>query len=176
MKIEKIGQNSQYEADITSLANEVFPPNELIAPFRVSELFEAGFEIFVAKGDDFLGFAAVKIYKNLAYLAFLAISPKAQNKGIGTAILRHLAKVYQNHTIVAEIENPNENLSQNEQILRQNRLKFYSRAGFSPSGNFISYLGVSYMVIYLGQGYDKMAFREMFDKFGQRANFTFNFI
>jgi len=95
---------------IAKLAHEAFPPCELIAPFCVDELSEAEFEHLVAVDDgQFLGFATVRRWQNLVYLAFLAVNLNIRNSGVGAQILNALTNKFADAIVVAEIENPYEN-------------------------------------------------------------------
>jgi hypothetical protein len=198
MKIVEIcdENRAKFMPCIAKLAHEAFPPCELIAPFCVDELSEAEFEHLVAVDDgQFLGFATVRRWQNLVYLAFLAVNLNIRNSGVGAQILNALTNKFADAIVVAEIENPYENCCDDEKELRKRRLKFYERNGFCESGHFISYCGVCYEIIYFdgacGTKNDKFDylynwkcdlanidaigrdFKMMFDEFSKGRKFEF---
>ena len=69
--------NSDIFTDILRLNLEVFPSNELLAPINLEKQIYSNDENFqiLAFFDDgkFIGYAAIYLYKELCYLAFLAI-------------------------------------------------------------------------------------------------------
>ena len=153
MQALKVNKNSPLLAKIDALCNEAFPPEELIAPMKLLEFSEnddkAEFELLAfLENEDFVGFAALYAY----------------------ALLREHCK---DRVIVAEIEDPAAPCENREE--RERRAAFYARAGFKTSGNHISYVGVTYSVLFCGEGYEAATFKAMFDHFSARGHFDFKF-
>ena len=178
MQALKVNKNSPLLAKIDALCNEAFPPEELIAPMKLLEFSQnddkAEFELLAfLENEDFVGFVALYAYENLAYLAFFAIRADLRGKGYGSKALALLREHRKDRVIVAEIEDPAAPCENREE--RERRAAFYARAGFKTSGNHISYVGVTYSVLFCGEGYEAATFKAMFDHFSKRGHFSFKF-
>ena len=93
---EYITENSRYWEDVNRLAKEAFPPEEDLAPQALVKMAETDHIDFLALSgqDACIDFMAVKIYKDLAYLFFLAIEPACRSKGYGSRAVETLKAKY----------------------------------------------------------------------------------
>lgn len=184
---------------IDNLASLVFPPHELIAPTKLIQ-YRKDFEILgfykyddfdikscadsiesiksieskIPENAEFIGFIALVPFLEIIYLAFFAISPKHQNKGYGSAILKALKEIYPKNQIALEAESAYENAPNLAQRLR--RANFYERIGFTNSGHKSEYYGEIYDIYFSPKdtsqsGFD--SFCKMFLEFSKGGKFTY---
>ncbi|MEE3776565.1 GNAT family N-acetyltransferase [Campylobacter sp. CX2-4080-23] len=167
-----INRNSDDFKEILKLNLEVFPQNELLAPINLEDPVTASDEnlkIFAFyDGGKFIGYAALYLYKELCYLAFLAIWPQFQGCSYGSKILDILNSNF--NQIVLEIEYLDPKADDIDQRIR--RSKFYQKAKFQDSAHTISYLGMKYS-IYSNCEFDFKRFIEMFELFKSKNYFEF---
>ncbi len=65
-------------------------------------------------------------------ISFFAVFNRSRGKGVGTLFLEKLKEIYSDSKgIIVEIEKAEETLQEEEIRVRERRLEFYSRAGFS---------------------------------------------
>lgn len=96
--------------------------------------------ILVAKDNDIvLGFVVLFKYHNMVMVDYLAVNNKCRSRGTGSAVMRKVCELYQDHCIVLLIEDVEEDACNFEQ--RVARKLFYVRNGFVSSNLFID--GVS---------------------------------
>ncbi len=145
LELRTIEADSTFRNKVDALAKEAFPPEEYLAPETLIDmtkrdenfLFSALFE-----GDRFVGFTAIKLYKDLYYLFFLAIEPPLRSHGYGGAALETIKARYPDKVGTVDFEMPDEQAPNREQRLR--RRGFYLRNGFRETGVFLRYFGVEY--------------------------------
>ncbi|MEE3704488.1 GNAT family N-acetyltransferase [Campylobacter sp. CX2-8023-23] len=169
-----INRNSDDFKEILKLNLEVFPQNELLAPINLEDPVMASDEnlkIFAFyDGGKFIGYAALYLYKELCYLAFLAIWPQFQGCSYGSKILDILNSNF--NQIVLEIEYLDPKADDIDQRIR--RSKFYQKSGFCDSTHTISYLGMKYS-IYTSSKVEFERFIQMFEFFKSKNYFEFNY-
>ncbi len=161
LKTECITENYRFWKEVNFLAKEAFPPEEYIAPTKLVEMAkEEDFDFFDLTDDGlFVGFAVVKIYKNLAYLFFLAIEHFQRSRGYGSCALETVREKYPNKKQVVDFEMLDEKADNSEQ--RTKRRDFYLRNGYKEIGLFLSYFGVDYEVFCMNEDFDVEEFKEM---------------
>lgn len=161
LNVKNVTQESPFWRQINILAKEAFPPREYLAPAEIVKMAQSDNFDFLAltDNDTFVGFTVVKIYKNLAYLFFLAIDEKMRNKGYGGKTIKTLKAVYPDKTHVVDFEMPDPSAPNNEQ--REKRRAFYLRNGYKETGLFLSYLGVDYEVFCMENSLDFDTFKDM---------------
>ena len=161
LKTEHITKDSCFWNEVNVLAKEAFPPEEYLAPAKLAEMSEAdGFDFLALKdGEAFVGFMAVMIYENLAYLFFLAIDPSCRSKGYGSRAVETLKAEYPEKKQVVDFEMPDETADNSRQ--REKRRIFYLRNGYKETGFFLSYLGVDYEVFCMDDDFEPEVFKEM---------------
>ena len=143
------------------LAKEAFPIEEYLAPSTLIEMSEKkGFDFLsLYDKDTFVGFIAVRTFKHMAYLLFLAIDDRYRSCGYGGQAIKTLSELYPNYQQVVDIEMVDESASNNEQRIK--RRSFYLRNGYKPTGHFLSYLDVDYEVFCMDGDFDFDTFKEM---------------
>ena len=171
-----LNEKSELLERIEALSKEVFPPDELVAPLKISQYFCKNEEnstkmLAFFDNENFVGFSGIFEYENLIYLGFLAIEPRLQNKGYGSKILKELKETFADKILVLEIEKIDENAENNAERIK--RAKFYEKAGFFDSLHSISYLGITYEIYSNALNFKPDAFRKMFNDFSQKSNFSF---
>ena len=146
------------------LAMEAFPPEEYIAPQELIEMAQSGCFDFWAlyDGECFIGFMVVMTHRTMAYLFFLAIDASLRSHGYGGMALSKLQQTYPSHQHVVDMELLDyeaDNIQQ--RIARRN---FYIRNGYKPTGQYLSYFGVSYEVLCRGNQFDSTLFEELLSR------------
>lgn len=124
---------------VVNLNNSAFPEDERmdIELFvKRSKTHQVEFYA-VYKDGVFVGFFNLMIYKSIAYVMFLAVEENMRNLGLGTEILKLIAKKYSEYQIVLDLEVQDEN-AQNS-IQRQKRKAFYLRNKFVETGYILEY-------------------------------------
>ena len=158
---EYITENSRYWEGVNRLAKEAFPPEEYLAPQALVKMAETDHIDFLALSgqDACIGFMAVKIYKDLAYLFFLAIDSNCRSKGYGSRAIETLKAEYPGKKQVVDFEMLDDTAANFEQ--REKRRKFYLRNGYRETGLFLSYLGVDYEVFCMDEEFEPEVFKAM---------------
>lgn len=146
---------------LDKLALEAFPPNEYLAPKKIIELSNKGELDFLAlyDGATFIGFLVVKVYKQMAYLFFLAIDPLLRSLGYGSKAIKIFKEKYKNYECVLDLEKIDKNSLNFEQ--RKRRKAFYCRNGFKETNQFIRYNNEDYEVLSLSDKFDLNLFKKM---------------
>lgn len=161
LHVEPITKQSRFWEKVNVLAKEAFPPEEYLAPSELVKMAESDRFDFLAllDGESFVGFMAVLLYEELAYLFFLAIDEGCRDRGYGSRAIETLRAEYPGKTHTVDFEMPDEAAPNPAQ--RQRRRGFYLRNGYGETGLFLSYLGVDYEVFCMGDGFDAERFRAM---------------
>lgn len=161
LNTEYITEQSRFWNKVNALAKEAFPPEEYLVPKEIVNMAQNGNYDFLALLDknEFVGFMVVKIYKDMTYLFFLAIDKNSREKGYGSRAIETLKAKYQNKTHTVDFEMTDEKASNYEQ--RVKRKNFYLRNVYTETGLFLSYLGVDYEVLCIGNDFIIDDFKEM---------------
>lgn len=146
---------------VNILAKEAFPPEEYLPPEQLVEMARAeNFDFWaLLDGTQFVGFAVVQTYQELAYLFFLAIDPACRSRGYGGRAIETVKALYPGKRQVVDLEMVDETAPNNPQRIR--RRAFYLRNGYRETGLFLSYLGVDYEVLCMEETFDRRMFQEM---------------
>lgn len=152
MELKKILPGSSDAALMDEVNLESFPPEELMSTSLQTELCEKGLlDVWaVHDGDGFVGFTTVYPDDELAYVFFLAVASSQRSHGYGARILELLRAHYAGKQLVLDIEPVDPAASDSD--LRLRRKKFYLRNGYSESGYMLSYCGLSFEILYDGDG------------------------
>lgn len=150
---------------INVLAKEAFPPKEYLAPAKLIAMAKDGELDFLALYDQtlFVGFMAVKAYKNMAYLFFLAIDPVRRSSGYGGRAIETLKALYPSMQQVVDLEMLDSAADNSAQ--RESRHSFYLRNGYRETGHFISYSGIDFEILCMTPTFDLDVFKEMMRTF-----------
>lgn len=161
LNIEHITQESRFWDQVNTLAKEAFPPEEYLAPSELVKMAHSDNFDFLAllDGEKFVGFMVVQTCADMAYLFFLAIDAESRGKGYGSRAIETLTAEYPDKTHVVDFEMLNDAAPNKEQ--REKRRSFYLRNGYQETGLFLSYLGVDYEVLCMGDHFNIDTFKSM---------------
>ena len=110
---------------VYDIMQQSFPSDEYRPYEEQKSLFENDeYNIYVQKEDDgnIIAFIAVWDFNSFVYIEHFAVDPSHRNGGVGSSILRDIAKKY-GHNLCLEVELPNSDVS-------VRRIGFYKRCGF----------------------------------------------
>ncbi|MDY3113080.1 MAG: GNAT family N-acetyltransferase [Helicobacter sp.] len=173
LECKRIFKDSCDLKKILKLSAESFLVCECIAPINLSAIpfSDKNLEIlgFYEKGE-FVGFAMVYIFKNLTYLAFLAVCEETRGRGVGGKILEILKEKFK-ESLVLEIEALDSGAENNNERIK--RAEFYKKCGFFDSLEKISYLGVTYSIYTNIERFNIAEFVELFEYFKTQNHFEF---
>ena len=159
-------QNKTGVSDITNLYLTAFPENERPPVkyfFEAVNRFEDNQLISFYDKNQFVGFAYVVVYKDMVYIAFLAVSENLRGKGYGTAILNELKEMYHGYVILLCFEEVNEKYPDFDNRLR--RKLFYERNGFKDNEMLTQEGTVVYQSAYIGHHQvDQNDYKILFDR------------
>ena len=129
MTIE-FANKTNYKA-IKQLYLDAFPNHERMPFFMLKNAVKKRkAEILIAKeSGKVVAFAYLVLYRDMVYLFYFSVLSELRNKGIGSILIKYLIEHYQNKRIFLAVEQPNENVADNEQ--RVKRKAFYLKNGFS---------------------------------------------
>jgi len=156
-----INKNFKDLNKVKELNIEAFPPEEYLDTDIIIDMSrEYGFD-FPAFYDDekFVGFAAVKLHKDMAYLFLFAIEKESRGQGYGSRVIQKIKEMYPNYVQVVDFEMADKNAKNFEQ--RVKRKQFYLKNGYSETGHFLSYLGVDYEIMSMDKNFNFNIFKEL---------------
>ena len=129
---------------------KAFPAAELKPLWSILSMMAAGEydALGLFRGEELLGYALLRRGASFVLLDYLAACQGKEGRGTGSAILTELKERYA-HTagILAEAEAVEEGVSQEENELRQRRLSFYARNGFTDLGYEADIFTVRYAIL-----------------------------
>ena len=99
----------ELNSKIEDLNIKVFPSTETTSDLHILENYYKGASVdFIAIEDDgkFMGYAYMINFFQGSFIYYLAIEPEYQNKGYGTALLKHLREIQGNRPIALTIFTP----------------------------------------------------------------------
>ena len=99
----------ELNSKIEDLNIKVFPSTETTSDLHILENYYKGASVdFIAIEDDgkFMGYAYMINFFQGSFIYYLAIEPEYQNKGYGTALLKHLREIQGNRPIPLTIFTP----------------------------------------------------------------------
>lgn len=161
LKIEHIIDKSKFWNEINMLAKEAFPVEEYLSPDELLKMSKESNLDFLLLTDNnqFVGFIVMQIYKNMAYLFFLAINSNCRSKGYGSYAIKALKNAYPGKQQVVDLEKIDKTASNYKQRLK--RKEFYLKNGYKETGLFLSYLGVDYEVLCMDNNFDEENFKNL---------------
>ena len=135
---------------------EAIPENERNS---LDDMIATGAEVLgIYEENEPVGFMAIRKYRLIVYLAYLAVRADLRSRGTGSRALRELIRQYPDSQIVAEYEVPEE--PDNPDAIRTRRKHFYLRNGFRETGWFAYYDETEFEIACAGQLYDPEAFQD----------------
>lgn len=161
LNTEPITASSPFWSRVEALAKEAFPPEEYLAPKELVQMAEDAQFDFLALTEEgrFVGFMAVQVHRSLSYLFFLAIASELRASGYGSGAIEALKERYPDKTQVVDFEMLDQGASNYGQ--RVKRKRFYLRNGYRETGLFLSYCGVDYEVMCMGEDFREDEFKEL---------------
>lgn len=95
-----------------------------------------------------VGMAFMLTQKDMVLFDYFAILKEYQDKGIGSAVLSEVERIYAGRCVFGEVE-PVDPLSENYEQ-RKRRMAFYLRNGLKRTGIHILLFGVEFELMYIG--------------------------
>lgn len=113
----------------------IFPKEERKTYTDLEKSYNNGITdiIEIIEEEQFIGFIITNFLKDnpIVQLDYFAILPKYQHKGYGTNAIKLLKKMYKTYDgIFIEIEKVGNGDTEQENLIRQRRAKFYENLGF----------------------------------------------
>lgn len=159
MKFIKLSKESSDIAVLERLNEEAFPENERNL---LTDLISTGAVVLgVYEYSEAIGFVVVREFKELIYLAYLAVRSDSRDRGIGSAIVSELVNTYFDKQIVVEYEAPDGSVF--DTPTRLARRNFYRRSGFRQTGWYTCYDEVEFEIACAGADFDIDLFNEFVD-------------
>lgn len=146
---------------LSTLVKEAFPSKENLILSKFVEMAQNPDFDFLGLYDEnlFVGFMAIKKYKKLNYLFFLAIDSVLRSSGYGSRAIKTLVDLYPNTIQIVDLEKLDE--TANNSIQRQKRRKFYLKNGYKPTNKYLRYLNTDYEILCMQDNFDFDAFKDM---------------
>lgn len=91
----------------------------------------------VYDNNEFIGFFNTMIFKNTAYVLFLAVEEDKRSRGYGSEILKLILEKYKDYQVILDLEVQDETAENAEQ--RKSRKAFYLRNGYVETGYVLEY-------------------------------------
>lgn len=143
---------------LEGINREAIPENERNSLYDLFDTGEDGnlsvLGIYVR--DIPAGFLAVRSYREIRYLAYLAVRKDLRSRGIGGQALRILIGRSPGRQVVVEFEAPDGSGAADD--LRKRRKKFYLRNGFYETGWYTYYDGAEFEIACSQPVFDAAAF------------------
>lgn len=160
VNIQEIDIN-EFEKNIYSYYLEIFPENERKTLKMINSSFDEGYTkiIKINQSDNLCGFMIINKIKENGYaiLDYFAILPQYRSKGIGTKALKLLIdEETKNKGMFIEIEKIGLGKDDKENLIRENRKKFYEKIGFKK----LNYDFVLFNVVYTPYIYSNIEEKE----------------
>ena len=166
MNFVKLTKESSDIAVLERLNEEAFPENERNL---ITDLIDTGAFVYgIYEFSEAIGFAVIREYKDIMYLAYLAVRSDSRGRGIGTAVVSELANKYFNKQIVVEYEAPDGTVDHGLTAIK--RRNFYRRCGFRQTGWYTFYDDVEFEIGCAGEEFDIDMFNEFVDDLSNRVN------
>lgn len=154
-KVEKtyydsIPEGERVEFDV--LQNKTFPNSKVLGIF---------------KDTEFIGFFFISLLNEFCYIVYFAIEEKYRNNGYGKQALSTLCSLYNKHTKVLCVEQPEE-----EDDIKTRRINFYKRSGFSLANFSFEYYGAKFYSMFNGNFNQKNYINFLLKCFPSCTNFN----
>jgi len=114
-------------------------------------------------GDNFIGFCAIIVFKNIVNLLYFAVSREFQGKGYGHSILEKIKGMYPHHVFIADIEKDEEKCVNHD--MRKKRELFYIHDDFIESDIEYSYKGVDYVIMVANGTMSRKEFKDFWSHY-----------
>jgi len=146
---------------VEKLAKGAFPQKECLAPSTLIEMAKSDdFDFFALYDEEtFVGFIAIRTYKEMTYLLFLAIAPTLRFQGYGKRAVETPRSLYPDTQQVVDMEMPDKNAENAKQHVR--RRGFYLQNGYKPTGHYLAYRKVNFEILCMANYFNFNLSREM---------------
>lgn len=166
-------QNPIIKDDISSLYISAFPENErppLEWFYKNVFSFKRNQVIGYYDNNEYVGFVYLVFFRNIVYIAYLAVSEDKRNQGYGTKILNDIKKSYPNLAKLLCFEEVDAKYSDYQN--RLNRQNFYLRNGYVDNHLKTKEGEVIYQSAYIGKHpINFNTYKNIFDHtYGRGAN------
>lgn len=150
MKFISYKKDNSIRKDIEPLFISAFPRDERPeADYYFSSFNNPINELYGFYDNDiFIGFSSISIYKDIAYIFFLAVKDEYRHQGYGSHILNELKKIYKDYVILLcyEVVDP----KYPDYEYRKLREQFYMKNGFKKNPLITNEFGVIFQTAYIG--------------------------
>lgn len=127
--------DSPYISTLERINEEAIPENERNT---LDDMLSTGAEVSgIFSEQKPVGFIVFRKYKNICYLAYLAVEHSLRSMGIGGEALRRFAAENRDKQVVVEFEAPCADGGSDD--IKKRRKQFYLRNGFFETGWFTFY-------------------------------------
>lgn len=158
MELRPITTESPDLPRFDALNRQAFPEQERVPTEHL--LAAEGLENFgIYEDGAFVGMLVMRVFRDLAYIAYFAIVPERRSQGLGSKALRVMREHYTGKQIVLDFEALDPAAENQPQRLR--RREFYLRGGFYPTGWFQFYMETEFEIFCSEEDFDKTAFDAM---------------
>ncbi|NLO85785.1 MAG: GNAT family N-acetyltransferase [Clostridiales bacterium] len=112
-----------------------FPPSERM-PFSMLKKqlkTKATQGYFLTDGTEKFGYLIARLLQKerIIYVQYLAVFSHIRSKGYGSILLRLMAEMLPEYTMILEVEHPEHAKDEAEREARERRIRFYNQNGFS---------------------------------------------
>ena len=151
MKIVNYINDKNIRKDVEPLFLSSFPETERPGPDIFFSSFKKESNVLYAfyDNDKFIGFTSLIIYKDIAYIFFLAVSPSLRGKGYGSQIISELKELYKDYVLLLCYEEVDKKYEDYE--YRCKREAFYQKNGFIDNELKTNEFGVIFQTVYIGK-------------------------
>ena len=135
----------------------------------ITDLIDTGASVYgIYEFSEAIGFCVMREYKDILYLAYLAVRSDSRGRGIGTATVTELANSFYDKQIVVEYEAPDGSVDHGLTAVK--RRNFYRRCGFRQTGYFTFYDDTEFEIGCAGEEFDIDMFNEFVDDLSKIIN------
>ena len=162
MKFIKLTKDSSEIPVLEKINEEAFPESERNL---LRDLVATGASVLgIYEFSEAIGFYVVREYKDIIYLAYLAVRSDSRGRGIGTAVMQEFVNTYFDKQIVVEYAAPNGSVDHGLTCIK--RRNFYRRCGFRQTGWYTFYDDTEFEIGCAGEQFDIDMFNEFIDHLG----------
>jgi hypothetical protein len=145
-----ITKDSEEIPALERINEEAIPENERNT---LIDMLSTGAEIFgIFSEQKPVGFIMYRKYKNICYLAYLAVECSLRSNGIGSEALKLFLAEHNDYKVVVEYEAPDTDCDKAD--INYRRKQFYLRNGFSETGWFTYYDEIEFEIGCAGSKFD----------------------
>ncbi|TVT27721.1 GNAT family N-acetyltransferase [Salinicoccus cyprini] len=159
--IKEVTSDFEDMEHLKKINDEAFPEEEHMPMEEMLEMVaENKLDISaVYDGDALVGFFAMVVHENIAFIFFLAVDENQRSKGYGSRTLSLIKEQYPDHQIVLDIESVDENADNLEQ--REARKQFYLKNGFNETNFNVAFKSMLMDVLCSSETLDEPNFRKL---------------